>query len=203
MNILFILYKGNIYRQTENIFTTKDCFVTKFKEKTDDTFYEYLDHLERYARDCEDNEVDAVYDVDFYVEYHDTGRTMEMAAQRVKEAEEKGKTVTHSTHDSVLHHRWVVNEKRRIQPQQNPQIENNEVALMLCETSYSEDWVLVEKDKRFCSKVVDIHDCDKLLVQYTYFVRNGKRLDKAEVVEVTMEPEDFKAEMLKYRLSNI
>lgn len=200
---IFILYKGNIYRQTENIFTGKDCFVTKFKEKTDDTFYEYLDHLERYARDREANEVDAVYDVNFYVEYHDTGRTMEMAAKMVKEAEEKGETVTRSTLDSVLRHRWEVNEKRLIMPQQNPKIENNEVALMLCEPGYSEDWVLVEKDNRFCSKVVDIHDCDKLLVQYTYYVRNGKRPDKAEVVEVAMEPEDFKAEMLKHRLSNI
>lgn len=203
MNILFILYKGNIYRETENIFTTKDCFVTKFKEKTDDTFYEYLDHLERYARDFEYNEVDAVYDVDFYVEYHDTSRTMEMAAQKMKETEEEGDIVDNDTHDSVLHHRWDVNEKKLILPQQNPKIENNEVAIMLCEASYSEDWVLVEEDDRFCSKVVDIHDCDKLLVQYTYFVRNGKKLDKEEVVEVTMKPEDFKAEMLKYRLSNI
>lgn len=199
----YILYKGNVYITSVNIFTTKNCFVTGFKEKTDDTFYKYLDHMNSYARDLEDNEVDAIYDIDFYVEYHDTSRTMEMAAQGVKEAEEKGKTVTHSTCESVLHHRWNVNEKQLIPPQQNPKIENNEVAIMLCEASYSEDWVLVEKDDRFCSKVVDIHDCDKLLVKYTYFVRDGKKLAVKEVVEVTMEPEDFKAEMLKYRLSNI
>lgn len=61
----YVLYKGSVYLKSFD----EDCFVTGFKEKTDDTFYEYPDHSYSYARDLETGDVYDLYQVDFFIEY--------------------------------------------------------------------------------------------------------------------------------------
>lgn len=69
MRMRYVLYKGSVYLNS----FSEDCFVTGFKEKTDDTFYKYPNDSHCYARDLEDGDVYDLYQVDFFVEYdHDT-----------------------------------------------------------------------------------------------------------------------------------
>ena len=205
----FVSYQGNVYRRAFNIFTAKDCFVTQFKEKTDDTFYEYLDHLDSYAKDMKNNDVYDYYDIDFYVVYHDQSKTIETASQKIKEKEEAGQSVRGFERFCLIDHMWQVNEEG---PYRLPtDIANDEVAIAYNTPSYSEDWVPLEDEaggfarEGWCSKIVNIHDCEKLVVKYTYRAIAGKWLRSFEekTVEKVMSPEDFKAEMLKHRLVNI
>ena len=136
--------------------------------------------------------------MDYFVVYHDTSETVRERAAQLKEAVEKrGYRISDGEFDEVFHHRWCVNENHAYH---YADIKNNEVSITVIGDS-SEDWVNV--DRGLCSKTVSIYDCENLLVEYVYSVRDGKKLTKEEVVEVTMEPEDFKAEMLKYRIDNI
>lgn len=183
----FIMYNGNIYSKSRNIFTKKDCFVTQFKEKTDDSFYEYLDYLDRYARDIENDDVYDLYEVEFSISYNDTGKATE---------EE---------------HWWNVDEAGAYRLP--AKIENDEVSIFSThdEYKYAEDWTALKTEpggfymEGWYAKIVNIHDCAKLRVRYVYKVFEGQYISypAEKVVEVIMEPEAFKAEMLKYRLSNI
>lgn len=58
-------------------------------------------------------------------------------------------------------------------------------------------------DRCSCSKIVDLYDCSGYIVKYTYTVKNGVQLPKEKIVEVKMSAEDFRNEMLKYRIGNI
>lgn len=205
----FIAYKGNVYRQARNIFTAKQCLVTGFKEKTDDTFYEYLDYLDSYARDIGPGDVYDLYDINFYVVYHDTSRTMEAATQRVKAKEEAGQRIFGSELGHIIEHTWQVNEEG---PYRLPtDIAKDEVSIAFDEPSYSEDWVPLEDEPGgfhrtgWCSKKVNIHDCEKLVVKYEYLTIDGKWLSGFErkTVEKVMSPEEFKAEMLRHRHANV
>ncbi|MBD5111580.1 MAG: hypothetical protein HDT42_03490 [Ruminococcaceae bacterium] len=204
----FVMYNGSVYRDALNIFTKKQCFVTQFKEKTDDSFYDYLDYLDSYARDIGSGDIYDLYEVDFYVVYNDTSKTTEAVAKELKAKEEEGRSIGQFARDCILNHMWGVNEE--IAYRLPAEIENNEVAIAFNCESCSEDWVELKSQpggfsmRGWCSKIVDIHDCDRLFVRYTYRVRNGKDVPYDErVVEVTMNPEDFKAEMLKHRIANI
>lgn len=150
----YVLYKGNVYFTAVNIFTTKDCFVTGSKEKTDDTFYKYLDS---YARDFGVDDVYDLYQVDFFVEY--------------------------DSHTRIVDHK--------------SKIENYEVEIWVEELDFT------QRDPIRIPITVDLHDCGKFWAHYVYSVRDGKKLDEREAVQVVMEPEEFKAEMLKHRLANI
>lgn len=176
---MYIEYKGQLYELIEDspLFGGKPVISTYFEEKTDNTFSEFSDY---YAKELKPDDADVrnIYDVDFYVVYHDTSRTTDMNVK---------KQCT-----------WCVNEDHA---GHYASIENDEVSIVLDGESYSEDWV--RADRGLCSKTVSIYDCEKLRARYTYSVRDGKKLDKDEVVEVTMRPEAFKAEMLKYRDENI
>lgn len=204
----FVMYNGSVYRETHNVFTKKQCFVTQFKEKTDDSFYDYLDYLDSYAKDIESGIVYDLYEVEFYVVYNDTSKTTKTVAEKLKADEKEGRTIGKFARDCILEHMWCVNEDSAYRLP--AEIENNEVSIAFNCDSCSEDWIALKSKpggfsmRGWCSKIVDIHDCDKLLVRYTYRVLKGEDLlrDK-KVVEVTMNPEDFKAEMLKHRLANI
>lgn len=194
-----IEYKGQLYHLTEKsmFFDDKPAISTHFKEKTDDTFCEVSDY---YVKELKPNDADVqnIYDVCFYVIYHDTSETVRKRASELKEYVEKGDChISDGEFDEIYRHRWCVNENHAYH---YADIENNEVSIVTIGAS-SEDWVNV--DCGLCSKTVSVFDCEKLLVEYTYSVRDGKKLTKKEVVEVTMDPEDFKAEMLEYRIGNI
>lgn len=184
----YVLYKGNVYFPAANIFTTKDCFVTGYKEKTDDTFYKYLDHLYSYARDFEVDDVYDLYQVDFFARFN-YGNDCD---------EDDDCLVNINTRESVLRGKWDSNEKRLIELDHKPKIENNEIVIMV-----EDDWEWSARDERYCDIVVNIHDCPQFLAHYVYSVRDGKKLDEKEAVRVVMGPEEFKAEMLKHRLINI
>ncbi|MCM1090902.1 MAG: hypothetical protein NC413_08640 [Muribaculum sp.] len=62
----YLFYKDNIYL----IMFGENCFVTAFKEKTDDTFYEYSKEPRLYARNINDGDIYDLYQLDFFVEYH-------------------------------------------------------------------------------------------------------------------------------------
>ncbi|MCM1100822.1 MAG: hypothetical protein NC079_02255 [Clostridium sp.] len=62
----YVFYKDNIYLITFG----ENCFVTAFKEKTDDTFYEYSKEPRLYARNINDGDIYDLYQLDFFVEYH-------------------------------------------------------------------------------------------------------------------------------------
>lgn len=199
----FAMYNGSIYRVTKNIFTKNTCMVTQFKEKTDDTFYEYLDYLDRYAKDVEDDDLHEErvrrVAVEFYVVYNDTSKTMEAAAEELKAKEAKGRTIGESDRMHVFEHTWEVSEDKTYRLP--AKIENDEVSIAYHSKSCSEDWLQLKNEpgepvvSHFCGKIVDIHDCEKLVVKYYY--------GRDNVQEVVMEPDEFKAEMLKYRISNI
>lgn len=186
----YVMYNGNIYRHQWNIFTKKQCFVTQFKEKTDDSFYDYLDDLDRYARDIGNDEIYDLYTVSFCISYKEPGDTEE--GDHWYNANEEG------------NYRLPV------------KIENDEVSISLYvktgEEVNTEGWTSLEtlpgggySERGWYSKIINIRECDKLRVTYTYKVFEGQyffRPYKKEV-EVIMTPEEFKAEMLKHRLSNL
>lgn len=62
----YVLYKDNIYLEAFD----ENCFVTGFKEKTDDTFYKYHGNSVCYARDIKYGDVYDLYQIYFFVKYH-------------------------------------------------------------------------------------------------------------------------------------
>lgn len=198
---MYIDYKGQLYHLIGRsmFFDDKSAISTYFKEKTDDTFCEVSDY---YAKELkpDDPNVQNIYDVDYYVVYHDTSETVKKRAAELKKCIEKGDHhIGDDELDAVFRHIWCANGGAPIID--SPTIENNEVEIILSGNSCSEDWIMF--DRGLCYKAVNIYDCEKLIVRYTYSVRDGKKLAKKEVVEVTMEPEEFKAEKLKHGIGNI
>lgn len=195
---MYIEYKGQLYCLIERsmFFDDRPAISTQFKEKTDDTFCDVSDH---YAKELKPNDADVqnIYEVGFYVIYHDTSETVKKRTAELKEYVEKGHHFDAGEFDAVFHHRWCVNENHAYH---YADIEDNEVSIVTIGDS-SGDWVNV--DRGLCSKTVSIFDCEKLPVKYTYSVRGGNKLTREEVAEMSMDPEDFKAEMLKYRIGNI
>ncbi|MCM1309282.1 MAG: hypothetical protein NC223_11845, partial [Butyrivibrio sp.] len=150
-----------------------------------------------------------LYDINFYVVYHDKSKTMEAAEQMVKDKEAAKESVSGYKRRCIIEHIWDVNEEG---PYRLPtDIANGEVSIAFNEPSYSEDWVTLKDElggclrDGWCAKKVDIHDCEKLIAVYEYKVLGGKWLTSFErkTVEKVMNPEEFKAEMLKYRLVNV
>lgn len=191
---MFIKYKDYIYELIYCGLVDKKIISTYFREKTDSTFFEISDY---YAKDYEadDKNIIDVYDVDFFVKYVDESDTIKHAATYLEGKYRLGS----ETERAVVEGIWLVNEGRPLY--RTPKIEDSEVGLWLHQQSCSEDWVM--DDRCSCSKIVDIHECSKLTVRYTYSVKNGTPLTEKEVVEVDMEPEDFTSEMLKYRIGRI
>lgn len=210
MYCTFIMYNGNVYRSERNIFKNKDCIVTRFKEKTDDSFYEYLDNLDSYARDLEKDDIYDLYDVSFCVFYNDP-----KMPSKVKDKDED----EDNDNDKGKGGRWwSVNETGTYRLP--AEIENDEVSISFYGRDYGVDedggnvpegWTELQTQPAgfyldgWYAKTIDIHDCEKLKVIYTYKIFNGQFFFKPhkKIVEAEMTPEEFKAEMLKYRLSNI
>lgn len=168
-----VKYSNKIYG-----FLTEDKeLLTYKKEKTDETF-EYDDGIYYKQIEIDDKKIEEIYDVDFYVYYMDNSETL-------KKAGVSGK--------------WCVDEGRPLY--RMPDIEKDELGLWLGNISWSEDWI--HDDKCSCSKIVNLYDCSNYTVKYTYIFKDGKELPGKEIVEVKMDAEDFKAEMIKYRLTNI
>ena len=168
--------------------------VTRKEGKSDKTFYSRLNvFIKEIAID--DPDIRDIYDVDFFVIYFDESETIKKAAKYVYEGTEMLQPSQRAIKEGI----WCVNEGRPLY--RTPKIEDGEVGLWLHQQSCSEDWVM--DDRCSCSKIVDIHECSKLTVRYTYSVKNGTPLTEKEVVEVDMEPEDFTSEMLKYRIGRI
>ncbi len=185
---MFIRYRNTLYRFIE--FFGKEMIITHDKEKIDDSFYLVSDY---YAKDYDpqDKEIQDIYEVDFYVVYHDTSETVKEAMKYAYE----GSGMLACDRRAVKEGIWCVNEG--IPRHCDPKIENDEVGINLFQWSYSEDWV--EFDRSQISKIVNIHECSRLMVRYAYTVKNGCRLAEKEIVEVDLEPEAFKEEMLKHR----
>lgn len=206
MGSRFVLYNGSVYREERNIFKNCDCFVTRFKEKTDDSFYEYLDFLDSYGRDFEKDDVYDLYSVNFLIMYNDPN----MPARKDKDDED----------DKDEGKWWCVNETGTYRQPVN--IENDEVSIAFYGRDYGidvdedsdkipEGWEALKTQPAgfslhgWIAKTLNIHDCEKLCVEYRYNCIGGSYSvppDK-RVKSVIMTPEEFKAEMLKYRLSNI
>lgn len=180
----YAMYNGNVYKLGWNIFTKKKCIVTRFKEKTDGTFHEYLDRLDRYVRDVERSEIPEtvrLLTISFYITYNDSGKA-----------------------DGARN--WNVNEEATYRLP--VQIENDVVSISFYGKDKDKDykdidiegWTALQDEpggfslKGWYAKEVNIHDCEKLVMKFNY-------PDESE--EVVLEPEEFKAAMIKYRLSNI
>lgn len=202
----FIMYNGKVYRAERSVFKNKDCIVTRFKEKTDDSFYEYLDNLDSYARDIEKDDIYDLYDVGFSVFYNDPTMPSKVKDDDESKDEDKGGRW------------WSVNETGTYRLP--AEIENDEVSIAFYGREYGidedggnvpEGWTALKTRpagfslEGWYAKTIDIHKCEKLRVIYSYKVFEGQFLFRpnTKVVEVDMTPEEFKAEMLKYRLSNI
>lgn len=170
---MFVRYKENIYELFYWGLMDKKVISTYKLDKTDETFYKISDY---YGKDYvqEDTNVYDIYEVDFYVYYMDDSETL-------KQAKADGK--------------WCVNACRP------PQLEKNELALILMRGSVCDEWI--QHDKGTSSKIVDLYECSDYTVVYTYTYKDGQPLAEKEVVEVKMDAEAFKAEMLKYRRENI
>lgn len=206
----FAMYNGNVYRGARNIFKNKDCIVTGVKEKTDDTFYEYLDFLDRYARDLEKDDIYDLYDIAFNVLYKDPN----MPARKNKDEDDDEDEAVDK--DGKW---WNVNETGSYRLP--ALIENDEVSISFYGKEYGiekdgsnvpEGWTALHTTEAddytvegWIAKTINLHDCEKLEVIYTYKIFQGQYFFRPykKVEKVEMTPEEFKAEMLKHRLSNI
>lgn len=189
---MFIRYRNTLYHLIQ--FLGKEMITTYDKQKTDDSFYLVSDY---YAKDYnpQDDEIQDVYEADFYVVYHDASETVKEAMKYAYE----GSGMLACDQRAVKEGIWCVNEG--IPRHCTPKIENDEVGINLGQLSYSDDWV--QFDRSSISKIVNIYECSRLMVRYAYTVKNGCRLAEKEIVEVDFEPEAFKEEMLKHRIGNI
>lgn len=197
---MFVNYNGQLYRLIKSslYFDGKPAIATDFKEKTDATFSTVSDYFIK-KFDFDDPKIQEIFDVDYFVVYRDTSETVKKRAAELKEYMKKGDHIDDDELDAVFRHIWSANGGAPILDP--PKIKNNEVELILgCQTC-SDDWI--EFERGWCCKAVNIYDCERLFVRYTYTVRDGKKLSENEVVEVTMQPEEFKAEKLKYSFYNI
>lgn len=204
----FVMYNGNVYRGERNVFKNKDCIVTGFKEKTDESFYEYMDYLDRYVRDLEKDDIYDLYDIDFNVFYNDPNMPARKDADEDEDEDksEEGKW-------------WNVNETGTYRLP--ALIENDEVSISFHGRDYGidedggnapEGWTALRTTEAddfvlegWIAKTVNIHDCEKLEVIYEYKIFEGQYFFRPykKIVKVEMTPEEFKAEMLKHRLSNV
>lgn len=170
---MYIKYNSTLYRYSKK----NREILTYYTEKTDETFKPYS---KLYYKEIEldDEKIEDIYDVDFYVYYMDDSETLKNAC---------------------VSGIWCVNEGKPLY--RTPKIEENELGLGLDNLSLSEDWI--RDDRSSCSKIVNLYDCKDYTVKYKYIFKNGKVLSKEEVVKEKMDAEEFKAEMLKYRTENI
>lgn len=197
---MFVNYNGQLYRFIKRslYIDRKPAIATDFKEKTDASFIEVSDYFIK-EFDPDDPKIREMFDVDFFVVYDDKSKTVQKKSAELKAEIERGDVVYDDERDEVFNHIWSANGGAPIL--NPPTIVNNEVELILGGKSYSDDWI--EFDLGWCYKAVNIYDCERLFVRYTYTVRGGRKLSEKEVVEVTMQPEEFKAEKLKYAFRNI
>ncbi len=203
---MFVNYNGQLYRLIKSslYFDGKPAIATDFKEKTDGTFSAVSDYFikEFDPEDLNDPKIEDIFDVDYFVVYDDKSETVarklaELKAE-IKEIK-RGEAVGEDEYDAVFRHIWSANGGAPIL--NPPLIKNNEVELILGGKSCSDDWI--EFERGWCYKAVNIYDCERLFVRYTYTVRGGKKLAEKEVVETTFSPEEFKKEKLKYAYSSI
>lgn len=187
---MFIRYKNIVYRYIQR----RNELVTAVKEKADDTFsqdgnifYKQIDTM--------DQDIQDMYEIDFYVGYIDTSETVKDAEKYVYEGSGMAETSQRAVRDGI----WCVNEG--IPLYRRPILEENELGLSLNQVSCSEDWI--QDDRSYCSKIIDLYDCSEYIVCYTYSFKDGVQLPEVEIVEVRMEAEAFKEEMLKHRSQNV
>lgn len=199
---MYIEYKGQLYRLVKRslYLDGKPAIATDHKEKADDTF-SYVETSDYYIKELkpDDPNIQNIFDVDYFVVYHDTSETVKNRAADLKKYMEKGDHIYDDELDAVFRHIWCANGGAPVLDP--PKIANNEVEIILGGKSCSDDWI--EFERGWCYKAVNIYDCERLFVRYTYSVRGGRKLSEKEVVEVTMQPEEFKAEKLKYSFYNI
>lgn len=199
---MYIEYKGQLYRLVKRslYLDGKPAIITDHKEKADDTF-SCVETSDYYIKELkpDDPNIQNIFDVDYFVVYHDTSETVMNRAADLKKYMEEGDHIYDDELDAVFRHIWCANGGAPILDP--PKIVNNEVEIILGGKSCSEDWI--EFERGWCYKAVNIYDCERLFVRYTYSVRGGRKLSEKEVVEVTMQPEEFKAEKLKYSFYNI
>lgn len=190
----YIKYGNNIYELIHHRLLDRKLITTYHKVKTDDSFYMISDY---YAKDYEigDENIQDIYEIDFFVVYNDTSETVKEAAKYVYE----GTRMPESSQRAIKEGIWCVNEG--IPRYRAPILEENEVGLGLDQVSHSDDWVM--DDRSSCSKIVNLYDCSGYIVRYTYSFKDGVQLPEAEVVEVKMEAEAFKEEMLKHSRRNV
>lgn len=170
---MYIKYNDKLYRYLED----ERKILTYDVEKTDKTFSNKRNIYYKII-DADDGNIESIYDVDFYVYYMDDSETLKKANV-----------------DGI----WCVNEGRPLY--RNPELEKNELGLILNKVTYSEDWV--QFDGCTCGKIVDLYECGEYKIKYTYKYKDGKELQGEESVEVKMQAESFKEEMLKHRVSNV
>lgn len=200
---MYIEYNGQLYLLVKSrlYLDGKPAIITNYKEKADNTFsyVETLDYFYIKELKPDDPNIQNIFDVDYFVVYHDTSETVMKWADDLKKDMEKGDHINDDKLDAVFRNIWCANGGAPILDP--PKIVNNEVEIILGAKSCSDDWI--EFEWGWCYKAVNIYDCERLFVRYTYSVRDGRKLSEKEVVEVTMKPEEFKAEKLKYGGSNI
>ncbi len=172
---MYIKYNNKLFELIN--YREKQIITTYFKNKCDETFEKTWDY---YVKEFveEDSNIQDLFDVDFVLTYIDTSETTK-----------HGKNET----------RWNVNEGRPMY--RSPEIEKDEIGLVLSHDSWSEDWI--QDDKYSCSKIVNLYDCSEYTIIYTYTWKNGKKLEEPLVEEKRVSAEVFKEEMIKYRKSNI
>ncbi len=172
---MFIKYDNKLYRFLDK----KEYFkiITSNDKNITEDFYKSIDVYVKKIT-IEDSNIQDIFDVDFVLTYIDTSETTK-----------------HGKYET----RWNVNEGKPMY--RSPEIEKDEVGLVLSHDSWSEDWI--QDDKYSCSKIVNLYDCSEYTIIYTYTWKNGKKLEEPLVEEKKVSAEEFKEEMIKYRKSNV
>ena len=148
-----------------------------FFEKCDESFeLSWTKHAKFKIVEIEN--LDQLYDINFFVEYEDDSPT--------------------NTKHQI---QWCVNESVPIFP--DPNIDKGEVGLVLSTSSRSDDWY--QADKYYCTKVVNLKDCKRIWVEYWYYKYDGNVYDKKnpykEAKEVSVE--EFIDLMVSSRAENM
>lgn len=165
---MYAIYDNTLYHMVKK--AGRYNLVTRNPEKTDSSFYP---HLEVFVKEiaADDPKLQDMYDVEFYVVYHDDSGTMKQALEHLNSLRKKGIAPEKGFIENVIDHVWCVTENHAYQ---DARIENDEVTLIMDGSSHSEDWKQI--DKFLCSKQVSIYDCEKLFVRYLYSMRGRKNI---------------------------
>ncbi|AOZ96913.1 MAG: hypothetical protein E7304_03680 [Butyrivibrio sp.] len=121
----------------------------------------------------DDDTITKVYSLRFYVEYHDP-----------------------VVHDTIL---WRISED--MYGYRPFSIDNNEVGITTFGSCKESGWHSHGRDNS--SKIINLMDCNSYVLEYEYYKRDGRLLDKSDIERETVDKDKFIEAVKKHQISNV